>query len=166
MMRLGRILKHLFVPSWVRGRAFSAETLSAIEVALVESRKWHRCEMRVVVEGTLGVGALLRNENARTRALELFSSLNVWDTDENNGVLLYIQWLDRKVEVIADRGLMARVPQAEWDQLCRCLEYAFREKDYRGGAVMVVRELGLILATHFPAPGINPATLPNRPILV
>lgn len=164
-MKLGRILKHLIVPSWVRGRAFSADTLAAIDAALGESRKWHRCEIRVVVEGSRGVAALLRGESVRARALALFSRLNVWDTEENNGVLLYIQWLDRKIEVVADRGLAARIPQAEWDRLCRCLEYVFREGDYRGGAVMAVREVGLILATYFPAPGINPATLPNRPVL-
>jgi uncharacterized membrane protein len=165
-MTLMRILKHLFVPSWVRGRAFPAETLSAIDVALGESEKWHRGEIRVVVEGTLGLGALLRNESSRERAQALFSRLRVWDTEENNGVLLYIQWLDRKVEIVADRGFATRVGQAEWDQLHHRMDYAFREGDYRGGAVMAVRELALILAAHFPAPGLNPATLPDRPILL
>lgn len=165
-MKLMQTLKHLFTPAWMRGRAFSAETLSAIEVALGESEKWHRGEIRVVVEGSLGLVELWRYSSARARAEELFSRLRVWDTEENNGVLIYIQWLDHKVEVIADRGLATRVPQAEWDQLCHRMEYAFSEGDYRGGAVMAARELGLILAAHFPAPGINPATLQDRPILL
>lgn len=166
MIKLGRILKHLVVPAWVRGRAFPVEALAAIDAAVGEAKKWHRGEIRVVVEGSLGLSALLRNESARTRALALFSSLHVWDTEENNGVLLYIQWLDRKVEVVADRSLAARVPQAEWDQLCECLEYAFREGHHEGGAAMAVHELGAILAANFPAKGINPATLPGRPILL
>lgn len=165
-MKLMQTLKHLFTPAWMRGGAFSAEILSSIEVAVRESEKWHRGDIRVVVEGSLGLPTLWRNVAPRARAEELFAGLRVWDTEENNGVLLYIQWLDRKVEVIADRGLASRVAQAEWDQLCHRMDYAFRERDYRGGAVTAVRELGLILAAHFPAPGINPSTLQNRPILL
>lgn len=165
-MKLGRILRHLLLPSWTLVRAFPEETLSAIETAVGESEKWHRGEIRFAVEGSLHLADLLRDQTVRERAIEVFSRLRVWDTEENNGVLLYVQWLDRKVEVVADRGIAGRVQQAEWDQLCHRLEYAFTEGDFRGGAMAAVREMGLILAAHFPATGINPNQLPDRPILL
>jgi uncharacterized membrane protein len=100
----------------------------------------------------------------RARAVDVFAHLRVWDTEENTGVLIYVQWLDRRVEIVADRGIARQVPQADWDAVCRRLEMAFREGRYGPGAVEAVRAVGELLAGPFPARGDNPDELPNRPV--
>jgi uncharacterized membrane protein len=75
-----------------------------------------------------------------------------------------VQWVDRRVEIVADRGIARQVRQAEWDAVCRRLETAFREGRYGPGAVEAVRLVGELLAGPFPAGGDNPDELPNRPV--
>ena len=120
-MRIGRVLRHLFTPSWVLGRTFTPDVMAAIDAAVAASEARHRGEIRFAVEAGLDLPELMRDATARERAVEVFSRLRVWDTEENTGVLIYVQWLDRQVEIVADRGIARRVPQAAWDGVCtRC----------------------------------------------
>ena len=109
---------------------------------------------------------MLRGVTARGRAAELFGQLGVWDTAENSGVLIYVQLVDRKVEILADRGITARVAQREWDEICREMEKAFRRGDFEAGAIAAIRRIGGLLATHFPSRPDNPNELPDRPVLL
>ena len=111
-MRIGRVLRHLFTPSWVLGRTFTPDVMAAIDAAVAASEARHRGEIRFAVEAGLDLPELMRDATARERAVEVFSRLRVWDTEENTGVLIYVQWLDRQVEIVADRGIARRVPQA------------------------------------------------------
>jgi uncharacterized membrane protein len=145
-------------------RVFVPEVMAAIEQAIKQSERSHRGEIRFAVEASLGLTQLLRNMNSRARAVDVFARLRVWDTEENTGVLIYVQWVDRRVEIVADRGIARQVRQAEWDAVCRRLETAFREGRYGPGAVEAVRRVGELLAGHFPARSDNPDELPNRPV--
>ena len=119
--------------------------------------------------GTSGVGVDLSHvfsAAARERAVEVFSRLRVWDTEENTGVLIYVQWLDRQVEIVADRGIARCVPQVAWDGVCRTMEAAFRDGRFGEGSVEAVRAVGDLLAGPFPARPDNPNELPDRPILL
>ena len=111
-MKLSRLFKHLLTPPWLAARRFgpalSAEIGAAVEVA--ESTQ--RGEIRFVVEGPMPFADLWQGRSARQRGAELFGRLGVWDTAENSGVLIYVQLVDRQVEILADRGIAARVPQA------------------------------------------------------
>ena len=150
-MELARILKHLIAPHWLVRRAFPAATLAAIEAAVAAAERRHAGELRFVVEAGLPLNALWHEVSARERAVEVFSRLRVWDTAYNSGVLIYLQLVDRRVEIVADRGINARVEQAQWDTICRGMELTFRDGDYARGALQAVESIGQLLAAKFPA---------------
>lgn len=165
-MDIRRWLHHLLAPQWWVLRAFDRPTLDAIEQAVAASESLHRGELRFVVEGGLPVLHLWRRTTPRERAIEMFSALRIWDTAENSGVLIYVQMADRCVEIVADRGIAARVEQAEWERICRAMEQAFRAGDYRRGAIEALAAASELLSRHLPAAATNPDELPDRPLVV
>ncbi|MCK9380472.1 MAG: TPM domain-containing protein [Sulfuritalea sp.] len=165
-MKLSRLFKHLLLPDWFVQRVFARGDLAAIGSAVAACEKSHRGELRFVVEGHLPLSALWRDLSPRQRAVELFSTLRVWDTEENSGILIYVQLVDRKVEILADRGIAARVAQADWDAICRAMEASFGRGEWRQGALQAVARAGELLASHFPAGDNNPNELPDQPLVI
>ena len=165
-MNTARMLKHLFAPSWITRRAFPRRTLEAIEAAIGNSERTHDGELRFAVEAALHPLPLWRGQTSRERALEVFAALGVWDTAHNSGVLIYVQLVDRRIEIVADRGIAARVAQTEWDAICRRMEAAFRGNRFEAGALQAIGEITGLLALHFPPGGENPDELPNRPVVL
>ncbi len=165
-MNLTRSLKHLMTPHWLSRRAFPEASLLAIEQAVAAAEKLHGGELRFVVEGGLSLASLWHDQSPRERAGELFSGLRVWDTEHNNGVLIYLQLIDRRVEIVADRGIAARVPQGEWDEVCRGMERAFARGAFHDGALAAVASVGQIIALHFPAKAAHANELPDRPLVL
>ena len=152
-MYLIRLFKHLLTPPWCVPRAFPLCAQQAIEAAIQRSERDHSGQIRFAVEGALRTGAALRNQSARARALELFSHLGVWDTEQNNGVLIYLLLADRDVEIVADRGLHAQVPQAAWEVICQSMESEFRQNKFESGAQLGIDAIGKLLITYFPDMG-------------
>ncbi|HEY3432908.1 MAG TPA: TPM domain-containing protein [Rhodocyclaceae bacterium] len=165
-MKFSRLLRHLLMSTWWTRRAFRAADLKAIGAAIAESESHHRGELRFVVEGPLNTLHVLRGFTPRQRAIEVFSQLKVWDTEENCGILIYVQMVDRKVEILADRGISAKVPQAEWDSLCRGMEKHFARGEYRDGVIQALQGASGLLSAHFPAQGARPNELPDAPVLL
>jgi len=165
-MNLSRLLKHLSMPAWLARRHFPRAARRVIADTVSASERLHRGELRCVIEGPLALSALWRDVTPRARAIELFSRLRVWDTEENSGVLIYIQLVDRRVEILADRGIAARVPQTEWDALCRGMETAFRAGDFGPGVQAAIAGATQLLAEHFPAGEGNPNELPDAPLIL
>ena len=165
-MSAKRILKHLFTPDWIAHRIFSRAALKRIEEAIRDSEKSHDGELRFAVEAGLDLLPLLKGITPRQRALEVFSVLRVWDTEHNSGVLLYLQLMDRDIEIVADRGISAKVEQATWAAICRRMEDAFRARRFEEGALEGIREITGLLARHFPARGANPDELPDKPVVL
>jgi hypothetical protein len=165
-MSLKRILKHLAYPRWRLHRAFPRAVLRAIEAAVAASEVSHRGELRFAVEGGLDLHHLIRASDARTRAIEVFSQLRVWDTEENSGVLIYVQLVDRRVEIVADRGIHRCVGDAAWQTICGDMETAFATGRFEAGAITGIEAIGHLLAEHFPARADNPDELPNTPTLL
>jgi uncharacterized membrane protein len=165
-MTLTRALKHLFTPGWVVRRAFSQDALDRITAAIGASEKRHRGEVRFAVEGALDFLAVVRGMTPRQRALEVFSLLRVWDTEENTGVLLYLQLVDHDIEIVADRGIARLIPQAEWEAICRRMEEAFRAGRYESGVIQGIAEVSDLLARHFPAGAKNVDELADKPTLL
>ena len=161
---VSRVLKHLFVPPWVARRAFSPSALKKIEEAIKASERRHRGEIRFAVETTLALPHLRRS--SRERARQVFAQLDVWDTEENTGVLVYVQLVDHAIEIVADRGIAARVAQEEWDAVCRRMEGRFRKREFLDGALEAIDAVTRILARHFPARGANPNELPDKPVVL
>jgi hypothetical protein len=161
-----RILKHLLTPDWVARRIFPRPALKRIEQAIKGSEKSHGGELRFAVEAGLDFLPLLRGITPRQRALEVFSMLRVWDTGHNSGVLIYLQLVDRNIEVVADRGISAKVGQAQWDAICHRMEEAFRARRFEAGVLEGIAEITTLLTTHFPARRENPDELPDRPVVL
>jgi len=165
-MNLKRALKHLFTPAWVVRRTFTPQDLSRIEAAVAASEKRHRGEIRFAVEGALDFLPVARGMTPRARALQVFSLLRVWDTEENTGVLLYLQLVDRDIEIVADRGIAHRIEQVEWDAICRRMEQAFGAGRYEDGVLSGIAEVSDVLARHFPAGAENVDELPDAPAVL
>lgn len=165
-MNLRRLARHLLaMPGAVR-RAFPPAAMAAIEQAIARSETRHRGEVRFAVEAALDVPGLLAGQPARQRALEVFSQLGVWDTEENNGVLIYLLLADRDVEIVADRGFNALVGPAEWEAICRTMEAALRRGEFEHAVLGAIEAVTLLLARHFPPRAGDRDELANRPVTV
>lgn len=166
MVKLKRLFDHLFYLPGALRRAFPASVLKAIEEEIGASEVLHSGELRFAIEAALPLGAVWRGLSGRARAIELFSQLRVWDTEHNSGVLIYLLLADHDIEIVADRGISARVDQREWEQITRQMEEAFRAEQYEQGALAGIRAITALLAHHFPPDGNNPDELSNRPVLL
>jgi uncharacterized membrane protein len=165
-MGLRRIFRHLLTPPWHVRQVFPAHAMTAIEGAIREAEAAHSGQIRFAVEAALAVGPLLRGQSARERAIEAFSLLRVWDTEHNNGVLIYLLLADRDVEIVADRGIHRRTGAEEWEKICRDMETAFREGRFEAGVLAGVRAVSGHLAKHYPAKGGGVNELPDRPVVL
>jgi uncharacterized membrane protein len=165
-MVMKRIARHLTVTRWTVSRVLPGHALTAIERAVKESEALHRGEIRFVVEGALDIGPLFRGQTARERAIDVFSHLRIWDTEQNNGVLIYLLLADRDVEIVADRGIHAKVGSREWERICRGMEAAFRQGDFQGGGIGGILEVTRHLVAHFPAAGDDRNELPDTPVIL
>jgi len=157
-------LRHLFTTGWSLRRAFDAAALQAIEQAITDTERAHGGEIRFVVEASRGAVDVMRGVTPRQHALHVFARLGMWDTEANNGVLIYVSWADRDVEIVADRGFNGRVTDQEWAQVCRHMEQAFARGAARQAAVEGIQAVGALIARHFPA--VDRDELPNRPVLL
>ena len=165
-MNVKRILRHLFTPHWFVHRVFPRTALKRIGEAIGNSERTHGGELRFAVEVGLDLAPLLKGMTSRQRARDVFSRLGVWDTEHNSGVLIYVQLVDRRIEIIADRGISAKVGQGTWDAICRRMEAAFRAGHFEGGALAGIDEITALLARHFPPRGRNPDELPDSPVVL
>jgi uncharacterized membrane protein len=165
-MDLARFIRHALMNPLVARRSFPPAVLDAIGNEVTSQEKRHRGEIRFIVEAELTTGQLWRDVGSRDRARELFALHGVWNTEENTGVLIYLLLADRRVEVVADRGITALVPETEWQAICRKMEGHFRESRFQEGAIAGIAAVSEVLAFHFPARGDNPNELSDRPLLI
>jgi uncharacterized membrane protein len=159
-----RLVRHLLLPDWWVTKSFPRSALERIGQAIAGSERLHHGEICFAVEGGLPLQALAAS--CRARAEELFALLKVWDTADNCGVLLYVQLVDRDIEIVADRGIAARVAQSEWEAICRAMEESFRKNEFVAGTLEGIERITTLLAKNFPADGVNPNELPDRPRLL
>lgn len=165
-MQMKRLLKHVFTTRLQLKQAFSTSALREIETAIKTSEAGHSGEFRFAVEVALEPMAVLRGQTSRMRAVELFSNLRIWDTEHNCGLLIYVLLADRAVEIVADRGIHAKVGEAEWARICHQMEAAFREKDFRGGVLAGIKSVTQHLTAHFPARIGDQNELSDRPVVL
>jgi uncharacterized membrane protein len=165
-MGIKRIGKHLLAHHWRAKRLFPREVLALIEAAIKASETAHSGQVRFVVEGALDGRPLFRNQSARERALDVFSHLRIWDTAHNNGVLIYLLLADRKVEIVADRGIDAKVGPQGWQAICKTMETDFRGGNFSGGVIRGIQAVSRELTKHFPRHGKGPNELPDTPVVM
>jgi uncharacterized membrane protein len=165
-MKLARFWKHILMSPLTARRCFGPAVMAAIEREVGLQEKRHRGELRFVVEAELTSGQLWVDLSSRDRARQVFAEQGVWNTEENTGVLIYLLLADHRVEIVADRGITARVAASEWQAICRAMEGHFREGRFEEGAVAGIRAVSDLLAVHFPGGEADADELPNRPILM
>ncbi len=165
-MNIRRIGRHLLEYRWRVRRIFPPQVLSAIEQAIRAGEATHSGQVRFVVEGALDGAPLFRDQSARERALDIFSQLRIWDTAHNNGVLIYLLLADRNVEIVADRGIDAKVGAAGWEKICAEMERNFRAGNFAGGVIKGIQAVSRQLATHFPRHGGGKNELPDTPVVI
>lgn len=154
------------MPPWAWRRAFPQTTLDAIEAAIHASETAHGGEIRFAIENSLPGILVWRGMIGRERAIETFSNLRVWDTEYNSGVLVYLLLADHDIEIVADRGIAARVDPAAWEGVAQTMEAAFRKGEFERGALEGIAQIGELLAQNFPPSGHNPDELANRPVIL
>lgn len=165
-MDLRRIFRHLFMPPWRVKQVFPSHVLHAIAQAVSQSEQTHEGQIRFAVEAALELPALLHGQNARERAVEVFSQLRVWDTERNNGVLIYLLLADHDVEIVADRGIHAKAGEAAWQSICSAMEQDFRQGRFSEGTLAGIRSVGTHLAMHYPKQGEKKDELPDAPVVL
>jgi len=165
-MGIKRIGKHLLEHRWRVRRIFPPKVLVAIEWAIKSGEATHSGQVRFVVEGALDGAPLFKNQSARDRALDIFSHLRIWDTAHNNGVLIYLLLADRQVEIVADRGIDAKVGAAGWRKICADMETDFRAGNFEAGVIKGIEAVSRQLAVYFPKHGPGKNELPDAPVVM
>jgi uncharacterized membrane protein len=167
-MSIVRWLRHWFKTPYAVSKAFSEQALERIQHAIGDSERIHSGEIRFAVEAALPWSYLKRDAPARERAAMVFAKLGVWDTEQNNGVLIYVELADHRIEIIADRGIARHVPPGEWEAICNRMRDRFRGGHFEEGVIEAVGAVGELLCRHFPvAEGeSNQDELSNRPALL
>ena len=165
--KLKRIFKHRWLDESAARRALPPELLQRLTQRVAASEKRHTGELRICVEAGLPLSYLWRGATARERAVMLFGKMRVWDTANNNGVLIYLLLADRAIELVADRGLNQHVSTEEWRAIAQRLGAAIHEGRYEDGLTQAMQEVSALLVQHFPLVDgqPNPNELPDGPIL-
>ncbi|WP_338771383.1 TPM domain-containing protein [Massilia sp. METH4] len=164
--RWRRAWRHLMTGSGTGRRCFPQPTLEAIAAAIADGERRHRAEVRLVVEPSLPFGAALDGITNRERARALFVDYGVWDTEENCGVLIYVNLADHAVDIVADRNVGRRIGEAEWQAVCRTMTDAYKRGDFHEGTIAALNQLADLLQKHFPSDGSRPNQLPNEAVIL
>lgn len=161
-----RLLRHLFPPS-VR-RWFPPASMARITAAIAAGEGTHTGEVMFAVEADLPLLAVWRGVSARQRATDAFARLRTWDTEANNGLLIYLLLADHAIEIVADRGLRGLVSDAQWRDVCESMGEQLRAKAPEQAVVQGVAAVSALLARHFPrrAGAADVDELPNEPQIV
>lgn len=167
LAKLKRLVRHRWLDESDTRRAIPRDMVERLTRRVAASEKRHSGEVRICVEAGLPTSYILRGATPRERAVMLFGKLRVWDTEDNNGVLVYLLLAERAIEIVADRGLTRHVDAAEWQRIVARMGGAFREGRFEDGLTQALEEVSALLVAHFPveagAPGSN--ELPDEPVL-
>jgi uncharacterized membrane protein len=165
-MNLSRFLKHAFSTRFLVKKYFSKEAMEKITDAIAASEKNHDAEIVFAIEPGISPIAALRGYSARSRAIDVFSELRVWDTEANNGVMIYLLLADHDIEIIADRGVNRIAGDTYWEEICQNMEKSFREGKFVEGVLEGIQTITKLLEKHYPKSEGNPNELPNKPVII
>ncbi len=161
-----RLLRHLFAPS--ARRLFPADSMQRIAAAIAAGERGHHGEVMFAVEADLPLRAVAGGMQARDAAELAFARLRTWDTEANNGVLIYLLLADHRIEIVADRGLRGRVDASQWRAICAEMEQRLYTGEAELAVTAAVDAVSALLARHFPRDGDMPDEdeLPNQPVIL
>jgi uncharacterized membrane protein len=163
---LRRTLRHWLSTRAEAERAFPPDTLAAITEAITAGERTHRGEVRLIVEKALPWHVLRAGVRGRQRALALFADHGIWDTEENCGVLLYVNLADHTIDIVADRGIARKIDKATWQAICDTMTAGFARREYQAATLAALAQVNELLRRHFPANGSRPNELPDGPLVL
>ena len=166
MMDIKRIGRHFLTTRYHLSSTFPPRVLKAIGQAIKSSEAGHSGELRIVIEPALDSLSVFNGVSARDRAIELFSQFRVWDPEHNSGVLIYLLLADRAVEIVADRGIHARVGEQQWTEICNRMRADFKKAAYEAGVLTGIQSATALLVKNFPATGVQVNELPDSPVVL
>ncbi len=164
--RLKRAWRHARSSDGDAKRAFPETTLAAISEAITAGEQTHRGEVRLIVEKALPFDEAWDGVSNRQRALALFADYGVWDTEDNCGVLIYINLAEHKVDIVADRGIDRKIGKETWQAVCRTMTEGFRQGQFHDATLAAIEQVNALLREHFPANGARPNELPDKPLML
>ena len=167
-MDWSRMTRHFMASQRGTHKLFSPETMQRLQQVIADGEATHRGEVRLIVESALPLRKVRRGMTTRQRALDLFGTFRVWDTEENNGVLLYINVADQRLEIIADRAASRRIGDPHWQTVCGLARSSFKQGEFEQGLVQALESIHDALATAFPAERGTPRKneLPDAPTVI
>ncbi len=167
MNLLARLFRHLITTQLTAQRMFPIETQQRLQQAIAYGEVHHRAELRLIIEAAMPLRKVLRKMTPRERALELFSQYGIWDTPEDNGVLLYINVSDRCAELIADRAASKAITDSEWQKICNTMLAWFKREAYEQGVIDAINAIHSELRQAFPDDGTPEENAqPDEPVMI
>ncbi|MES2152425.1 MAG: TPM domain-containing protein [Pseudomonadota bacterium] len=164
--RLRRLLRNWRSTRASGRRAFPPATLSAIGAAIAAGEQTHRSELRLIVEAATPFDAIWRGDSNRQRAMALFSEYNIWDTEDNCGVLVYLNLAERKVDIVADRNVARHIDSATWQAICQEMTNGYARGTFHDSTLAALGRINDLLHQHFPSNGARPNELPDQPVML
>ena len=164
--RARRLLRHLCSTALHGRRLFAPPTLAAMTAAITAGEQRHRAQLRLIVESAQGMGQLWRGVSNRERAVALFAQYGLWDTEENCGVLIYVNLAERAVDIVADRNIGRKVSSEQWHAICRSMTEGYARGQFHDSTLAAIAQVNAILAQHFPASGKGANELPDQAIVL
>ena len=155
--RLRVLWKHRWTDPGLSHRWLDEAAAERLRARVQASEALHTGQIRVCVESALPSSYLWRlrvgesvHSAVRARAMAWFGRLRVWDTERNNGVLIYLLLAEHAIEILADRGLAHDVPAAFWAELAERLAGQLRQGEVEQGLAQAIDEVGAQLLAHHP----------------
>ncbi|HSV57729.1 MAG TPA: TPM domain-containing protein [Variovorax sp.] len=166
--RLGRMWRHRWIDDADVRRALPPDLLERLTRRVAASERRHSGEVRICVEAGLPLSYLWRDATPRERAITMFGKLRIWDTEDNNGVLIYLLLAEHAIEIVADRGIDAKVSDEDWAAMAQRMGAAFREGRFEDGLTHALEEVSALLVAHFPLAPDQPDhnELPDAPVVL
>ena len=176
--KLKTLIRHLWLDADDTRSAIPPDMLKRLSQRVVASERRHSGEVRICVEASLPASYVWRLDSntpigalSRQRAVMMFGKLRVWDTEHNNGVLIYLLLAEHAIEIVADRGLTKHVGTAQWQEMVSHMSAAFKAGRYEEGLTEALGEISAVLMRHFAIDGaaggaLNPNELPDNPLLM
>jgi uncharacterized membrane protein len=165
VMELTRLPAHL-VAEFTMRRHFPPQLLDRLQQAIAAGETRHDGQLCFAVEGAQNLRAWWRGTTPRQRAEEVFAHLRVWDTHNNSGVLIYVLLAERAIEIVADRGISAKVAQSEWVSICERMRASYAAHEFERGSLDGIAAVTELLAAHFPPQAGKQNELSDRPVLL
>ena len=164
--RMKRQWRHRFATAARGRRMFPPDSLARIAEAISAGEQRHRGELRLIVEHAMPADAIWADLSNRQRAIALFAEYGVWDTEENCGVLIYVNLADQKVDIVVDRNIGRKIAPATWQQVCRTMTAGFARGDFQASTLAAIEQVNALLAAQFPAAGARSNELPDQPVVL